>query len=70
MSFISSFDKIKFFSWCHSFFFTLFFSNLFIAFDVKLITNPVKLSLGKGIAAFVSAFLSKLANEEPKDTSD
>ena len=52
------------------FLFHSFFSNLFIAFDVKLITNPVKLSLGKGIAAFISAFLSKLANEEPKDTSD
>ena len=33
-----------------------FWSNLFIAFDVKLLTNPGKLSLARGIATFASAF--------------
>ena len=32
-----------------------FLSNLFIAFEVKLLTNPGKLSLAKEIAIFVSA---------------
>ena len=34
----------------------IFFLNLFIAFEVKLLTNPGKSSLAKGIATFVSAF--------------
>ena len=33
-----------------------FLSNLFIAFEVILLTNPGKLSLAKGKATFVSAF--------------
>ena len=40
----------------------ILFSSLFIAFEVKLLTNLNKLSLSKGIAAFVSDFFSKLAN--------
>ena len=35
----------------------IFLSNLFIAFDTKLLTNA-----GGGIATFVSAFSPKLAN--------
>ena len=35
-----------------------------------LITNPDKLSLVKGIATFISAFLPKLPNQEPKDPTD
>ena len=31
-------------------------SNLFIAFEAKLLTNPGKLSVAKAIATFVSAF--------------
>ena len=31
-----------------------------------MLINPGKLSLAKGIAIFISAFLSKLANQEPK----
>ena len=45
----------------------IFLSNLFIALEVKLFTNPDKLSLAKGIAIFVSAFFTKLHNQEPKD---
>ena len=33
-----------------------FFSNLFIAVDAKLFTNPGTLLLAKGIATFVSFF--------------
>ena len=45
----------------------IFISNLFIAFEVKLLTNPGKLSLAKGIAMFVSAYFPELPNQEPKD---
>ena len=44
----------------------IFLSNLFIAFKVKLLTNPGKLSLAKGIAICLSAFFPKLPNQEPK----
>ena len=37
----------------------IFLSYLFIAFEVKMLTNPGKLSLAKGIAIFVSDFLTK-----------
>ena len=47
-----------------------FLSNLFIAFEAKLLTNPGKLCLDKGIAIFVSAFFPKLPNQEPKDPPD
>ena len=40
----------------------IFLSNLFIALEVKLFTNPRKLSLAKGIATFVSASFPKLTN--------
>ena len=48
----------------------IFLSNWFTAFEVKLLTNPGKVSLAKGIATFISAFLSTLANQEPKDPLD
>ena len=48
----------------------IFLSNLFIAFEVKLLTYPGKLSLAKGIATFVCSFLPKLANQEAKDPRD
>ena len=40
-----------------------FFSNLFTAFKVKLLTNPDKMSLARGIPTFANAFLPKLANQ-------
>ena len=47
-----------------------FLSNVFIAFLVKLITNPGKLSLAKGIAISVTAFCPKWSNQEPEDPLD
>ena len=41
-----------------------FFSNLFIAFHIKLFTNPGKSSVAKGIAMFVSAFLNYLTKNQ------
>ena len=34
----------------------IFLSNLFIAFEIKSLTNPDKFSLAKGIATFVCDF--------------
>ena len=50
----------------------IFLSNLYIVFEVKLLTNPgkCKLSLPKVIAMFVSAFFLKLPNQEPKNPPD
>ena len=45
----------------------IFLSNLFVAVEIKLITNRGKLSLAKGIAIFASAFIPKLASRESKD---
>ena len=45
-------------------------SNLFIAFEVKLLTNSGKLSLAKGTAVFVSAFVPKLPKLELKNPPD
>ena len=39
----------------------IYFSNLLIVFEVKLLTNLGKLSLAKGIAMFVCAFFFKIA---------
>ena len=39
-----------------------FLSNSFIAFEAKLLTNPGKLSLPKGIARSVITFSPKLFN--------
>ena len=38
----------------------IFLSNLYIALEVKLLTNPGKLSLAKGIGIYVSYFLREL----------
>ena len=46
----------------------IFLSNLFIALEFKLVTNPGKLYLTKGIATFPSAFFPKSAKHEPKDS--
>ena len=72
ISFISSFEinKGNPFPALTSPFSLIFLSNLFIALVVKVLTNPGKLSLAKGIATFVSAFFPKLANQEPKDPPD
>ena len=69
ISFISSFDinKVNLFPVLTAPFQLIFFSNLFIAFEVKFLTNPGKLSLAKGIVMFVIAFFPKLPNQDPKD---
>ena len=52
ISFISSFkiNKAKLFPALTTSFLLIFLSNLFIAFEAKLLTNPGKLYLAKGIA--------------------
>ena len=40
----------------------VFLSNIFIAFEVILLTNPGKLFLAEGIARSVITFLCKLPN--------
>ena len=45
----------------------IFLSNLFIALEIKFVTNRGKLSVAKGIAIFASAFFPKLASRESKD---
>ena len=68
VSFTSSFEinKVNPFPSMRASFPFIFLSSLFIALEVKLLTNPGKLSLAKGIAIFVSAFFPKL----PKDPLD
>ena len=70
--FISSFEinKVNPFPALTAPFLIIFLADLFIAFEVKLLTNPGKLSLTKGTAMSVSVFLPKLPNEEPKDPPD
>ena len=60
VSFISSFEinRVNPFPTLTAPFPLIFLSNLFISFEVKLLTYPDKLSLAKGIAIFVSAFVS------------
>ena len=72
ISFISSFEinKVNLFPALTVPFPLIFLSNLFIAIEVKLLTNPGKLPLAKGIAIFVSASFLKLRNEKPKDPPD
>ena len=43
-----------------------FLSNFYTASEAKLLTNPVELSLAKGIAILLRAFFPKLPNQEPK----
>ena len=68
ISLISSFEinKVNPFPALTAPFPLIFLSNLFIAFEAKLLTNPGKLSLAKRIATFASAFFPKFANQEPK----
>ena len=72
ISFISSIDM----NWVNPFpsltapFPFLFLSSLFIAFEAKLLINPGKVSLAKGITTFISVFLPKLGNQELKDPPD
>ena len=49
--------------------FDLFFFQIYLS-EVKLLTNPGKLSLAKGIAMFLSAFFPKSPNQESKDQPD
>ena len=60
-------NKVNLFPALIAAFLLIFLSNLFIAFEAKLLTSPGKVSLPKGIATFVSAFFPKLHNREQKD---
>ena len=67
ISFISSFqiNKVNPFPALTPPFPLIFLSNLFIAFEAKLLTNPGKLSLAKRIAKSVSVFfLNYLINNQ------
>ena len=72
LSFISSFEinKVNPFLALTTLSQLIFLLNLFIAFEVKLLTNPGKLYLAKEIAISVSAFVPKLPNKDPKDPTD
>ena len=72
ISFISSFEikKINPFPALTAPFPLIFLLNLFNAFEVKLLTNPGKLPLAKGIVIFVRALFPKLPNQEPIDPPD
>ena len=65
ISFISSFEinKVNLFPAQTAAFPRIFLSNLFIVFEVKLLTNLDKLSLAIGIAIFVRT-------KERKDPTD
>ena len=56
--FISSFEikNVNPFDTLTTPFALIFLSNLFLAFQAKLLANPVKLPLAKRITTFVSAF--------------
>ena len=68
ISFISAFkiNKVRPFLALTSTFPLIFLSSLFIAYEVKLLTNLSKLSLAKGIAMLVSAFFPKLLTNNQK----
>ena len=68
ISFISSFEinNINPFPALIAPFPLIFLLNLFIAFEAKLLTKLVKLSLAKGIATFVSAFLLNYLTKKQK----
>ena len=74
ISFLSSFkvNKVNPFPTLTAPFPLIFLSNLYIVFEVKLLTNPgkCKVSLTKVIAMFFSAFFLKLPNQEPKNPPD
>ena len=64
MSLMPSFEKnrVNFFPALTDLYPRIFLSNLFIAVEVKLLTNPSKLSQTKGIATFASVSLPQFAN--------
>ena len=67
MSLISSFEinKLNLFSALTAPFSLIFLSKLFIALEVKLLTNPSKLSLAKELQnMLVLSFLNYLTNNE------
>ena len=68
-SFISSFklSKVNPFPALTAAFPLISISNLFIAFESKLLTNSGKLSLAKEEATFVSALMPKLPCQEHKE---
>ena len=70
--FISSFElsKVDPFPALAAHFPLIFLSNLFLVFEIELLTNPGQLSLSKWIAMFVGAFFPKLPNQEPTDSPD
>ena len=72
ISFISSFEinKVNPFLALTAPFPLIFLLNLFIAFEVKALTNPDKLSPAKRITIFVSAFFPILPYQAPKDQTD
>ena len=72
ISFIPSFEvnKVNPFPPLAAPFLLVYLSNLFIVFEAKFLTNPSKLSVAKGTATFVSAFLHKLPNRGPKDPTE
>ena len=68
ISFISLFEinKVNPFPALTAPFPLIFLSNLFIALEVQLLTNPGKLSLANGIATFVSVFSLNLLTKNQK----
>ena len=68
ISFIFSFEinKVNSFSALTAPFPLISPPNWFIWFEAKLLTNPGELSLAKGIATFVSAFLLNLLTRNQK----
>ena len=72
ISFKSSFEinKVNPFPALTATFALIFLPNLFIVFQIKMLSNPGNLSLVKEIAIFVRAFFFKLPNQEPKDPPD
>ena len=66
--FISSFkiNKVNPFPALTTPFPIVFLSNLFIAFEVKLLANPGKLSLAKGITIFAGAFFLNYLTKNQK----
>ena len=49
-------NKLNLFSALTAPFPLIFLSNLFIELEVKLVTNPAKLSVDKGLAIFFNVF--------------
>ena len=67
--FIFSFkiNKVNHFPALRAPFRLIFLLKLLIEVEVKLLTNPGKMSLANEIAISVNAFFSKLPNQESKD---